>query len=128
MPTAPELTAVTLTDSLLRKYPLARCVHPPMLAGTVIADFVRCGKPGCRCRRGERHGPYFYHTFREGGRLRRLYVPRSELLAVLAMCENRRTMQAMCLENRREHATLIRGANAMLRGLERERAQRRAAR
>ena len=44
------------------------------LRGTLRAELVRCGKPSCRCARGERHGPYFYRRWREGGRQRRQYV------------------------------------------------------
>ena len=38
------------------------------------AELVRCGKPTCRCASGERHGPYLYRRWREGGRQRRQYV------------------------------------------------------
>ena len=26
----------------------------------VVRETVQCGKPRCRCARGEKHGPYFY--------------------------------------------------------------------
>ncbi len=42
--------------------------------GTLRAEFRRCGKPSCRCARGELHGPYYYRRWREGGRQRRRYV------------------------------------------------------
>jgi hypothetical protein len=46
---------------------------------TVQLERVRCGKPTCkRCP----HGPYWYGYFREGGRLRSVYIgkrlPRQE--------------------------------------------------
>ena len=45
------------------------------LPGTLRAELVRCGKPTCRCADGgERHGPYLYRRWREGGRQRRRYV------------------------------------------------------
>lgn len=44
------------------------------LPGVVRVEWVRCGKPNCRCARGERHGPYLYRRWREGGRQRRSYV------------------------------------------------------
>ena len=44
------------------------------LPGVLLANGVRCGKPSCRCARGERHGPYLYRRWREGGRQRRQYV------------------------------------------------------
>ena len=45
------------------------------LAGVVRAEWVRCGKPGCRCATGRRHGPYLYRRWREDGRQRRACVP-----------------------------------------------------
>ena len=44
----------------------------PAAVGYLIAEYVRCGKPGCRCRRGARHGPYWYLHYRrfENGRWR----------------------------------------------------------
>jgi hypothetical protein len=47
---------------------------PPVdgvLHGTLVEQHRNCGKEGCRCRRGEPHGPYVY--LQVAGRL--LYVP-----------------------------------------------------
>ena len=52
--------------------------------GTLRAEFRRCGKPSCRCRRGELHGPYYYRRWREGGRQRRRYVRAQDADAVRA--------------------------------------------
>jgi hypothetical protein len=35
-----------------------------------------CGKPTCRCARGEKH-PALYLVASEGGKLRQLFIPRS---------------------------------------------------
>jgi hypothetical protein len=43
------------------------------LPGLLRAEHIRCGKPACRCARGELHGPYLYRRWREGGRQRRQY-------------------------------------------------------
>ncbi len=61
-----------------------------MLAGAVIAQYVRCGKAGCRCARGELHGPYWYRKWREGSRQHKTYVPRVDLAAVRAACDEER--------------------------------------
>jgi hypothetical protein len=37
-------------------------------------EYVRCGKPGCRCERGQLHGPYWYRYQRVGGRLKSTYL------------------------------------------------------
>lgn len=41
---------------------------------TFRQEWVRCGKEGCRCAQGERHGPYTYKYWKEDGRLRKQYV------------------------------------------------------
>ena len=46
-----------------------------VLAGTLTEQARRCGRPGCRCGRGEPHGPYAYFTPRPSGRGRARYVP-----------------------------------------------------
>jgi hypothetical protein len=62
---------------------------PKTLPGVVCPQWVQCGRPGCRCSRGELHGPYFYRFWREGGRLRKAYVKASELDEVRARCKAR---------------------------------------
>lgn len=32
------------------------------LRGSLIERYVTCGNPDCKCARGERHGPVWYHT------------------------------------------------------------------
>lgn len=58
----------------------------PKAVGYLVAEYVRCGKPGCRCNRGEKHGPYWYLHFRrlEGHiwRARKRYVPADQVAAV----------------------------------------------
>jgi hypothetical protein len=63
---------------------------PKTLPGAVCAQWVRCGKPGCRCAGGQLHGPYFYRFWREGGRLRKAYIRASKLAQVRAQCQARR--------------------------------------
>lgn len=38
---------------------------------------IKCGKKGCRCGRGELHGPYWYAYYRENGRMRCEYIGKS---------------------------------------------------
>lgn len=56
----------------------------------VCVQWVRCGKPGCRCARGDLHGPYHYLFWREGGRLRKRYARAADAAAVAAACHARR--------------------------------------
>jgi hypothetical protein len=46
-----------------------------VLAGSLVEQTRRCGKPGCRCAEGEPHGPYAYFAPRPQGRGRLRYVP-----------------------------------------------------
>lgn len=48
-----------------------------LLRGTLSARERTCGKPGCRCTRGERHGG-LYLVFSEEGRLRQVFVSRAQ--------------------------------------------------
>jgi hypothetical protein len=51
-----------------------------MLQGSLSQTTRTCGRPNCRCHRGERHGPHTYLTFKTAdGRSSALYVPPSEL-------------------------------------------------
>jgi hypothetical protein len=64
-------------------------IHKP-LPGAVCRQWVRCGNPTCHCARGQRHGPYYYRFWREGGKLRKQYVRPADLEEVRARCEARR--------------------------------------
>jgi hypothetical protein len=37
------------------------------LKGSLIVRYARCGKPGCACRAGRGHGPYYVLSTRSGG-------------------------------------------------------------
>ncbi len=50
-----------------------------MIQGSVSETTRTCGREGCRCQRGERHGPHTYLTFRTAeGRSTSRYVPEAE--------------------------------------------------
>jgi hypothetical protein len=47
-----------------------------MLQGSLAETTRTCGTPGCRCHRGERHGPHTYLSFKTPeGRSSAVYVP-----------------------------------------------------
>ena len=68
--------------------------QPKTLLGTVCKQWVRCGKSRCRYARGELHGPYFYRFWRDGGRVRKTYVKRSDVDTVTAQCAARQQRDA----------------------------------
>ena len=56
----------------------------PSLPGHLLVQHVQCGKLECRCRKGKPHGPYFYRIWREGERIRKVYVKATEAETVRA--------------------------------------------
>jgi hypothetical protein len=61
------------------------------LPGSVISEFKKCGKPNCKCQRGDLHGPYYYRFYRVEGKLRREYVRKERLRAVQSQIQEFRT-------------------------------------
>lgn len=45
-----------------------------MLQGSKSLTYRTCGKKGCRCRQGRKHGPDLFITWKEGGKTRAYYV------------------------------------------------------
>jgi len=46
-----------------------------IMKGSLVMRATRCGRPGCKCARGEKHGPYLYVSVFREGRTRSVYVP-----------------------------------------------------
>ncbi len=88
-------------------------MHP----GAVIAQYARCGKAGCRCARGELHGPYWYVFRRAGGRLRKTYLRTGEVEAARDACREWRDFQAYLLFNRRKTMAVFRQMRQVLRDM-----------
>jgi hypothetical protein len=63
----------------------------PVLAGSLVKQYVICGKSGCRCQRGQKHGPLFYLYWKEQGRSRSLYVPREKAVEIRRQIQDYRT-------------------------------------
>jgi hypothetical protein len=63
---------------------------PKTLPGVVCRQWVRCGRQNCCCTHGKLHGPFFYRFWREGGKLRKQYVPAEKVDEVRSRCEARR--------------------------------------
>ena len=83
-----HLTRLSFTQqlrSLLRSF--------PVLAGSLVKQYVVCGKPGCRCQRGQKHGPLYYLYWKEQGRSRSLYVPRATVAEMRRQIQNYRGLQ-----------------------------------
>jgi hypothetical protein len=61
--------------NLLRE--IQRCSE--MLQGSLVALYRKCGKKGCRCERGEKHGPAYCLSYKERGVTQMVYIPVSRL-------------------------------------------------
>jgi hypothetical protein len=84
---------------LKTEIPLPKTPHAGVLDGAVCAQYKRCGKPNCRCARGQPHGPYFYRFRWRGGRVTKVYVPLAEVEAVRAACALHRERRAEARAN-----------------------------
>ena len=72
-----DLAGLSLRQLRDRRRRIARRIPDleAVVAGSLQDQRRRCGKEGCRCARGELHGPYLYLSMRVGRRTRMLYVP-----------------------------------------------------
>lgn len=53
------------------------CRLGPVMRASLIQRFTQCGKPGCKCMQGEKHGPAYYLAVSYAkGRTRQIYVPK----------------------------------------------------
>jgi hypothetical protein len=80
-----EMTAKTSRALRARRRSLARSLPDieGLISGSVVEQGRRCGKEGCKCARGELHGPYTYVVLpRDGGRTKMVYVPAAAAAAV----------------------------------------------
>src|SRR5512139_354515 len=55
-----------------------------MRIGSVVKQYMFCGKATCACHRDpqKKHGPYYYLSYKEGGRSRYKYLGKAEGPAV----------------------------------------------
>ena len=78
------LSELSVRQLHARKGRLASGLADPgvTLRGVLLSKGRRCSSEGCRCRRGELHGPYSYLAIYADGRSRTIYVPVAEQTAV----------------------------------------------
>ncbi len=91
---------------------------PKTATGAVCAQMVRCGKPTCKCARGELHGPYFYHFVRVNGVLVKRYVKAKDAPKLRAAYEDGRNESRQQREASRKAHRDLRRLLEQLRGSE----------
>jgi len=70
----------------------------PMVSGSLVEQSVTCGKSGCRCARGQKHGPLYYLYWKEQGKSRSLYVPRERVGELRRQIQNYRQFRKKLTE------------------------------
>jgi hypothetical protein len=80
----PRLSELGMRQLLGRRQRLAARLSEQerTLRGALLHEGRRCSSEGCRCRRGELHGPYTLLAVYVAGRSRTLYVPAAMQSAV----------------------------------------------
>jgi hypothetical protein len=59
-----------------------------ILKGSLIERVTVCQRPGCRCLKGQKHGPYLYASFFDGKQSRQVYVPQTMQAQVRRWVQN----------------------------------------
>ena len=85
---------------------------------SVCPQWVRCGKPSCRCARGELHGPYFSLFWRAGGRLHKRYVRAADAASTRQTAARQRQETRRARERATDGRRRWRGLLAGIRDLE----------
>ena len=94
----------------MQNYTPAGAYAPPSpLEGEICAQYIRCGKQGCRCQTGQLHGPYHYRIWREGTQVRKVYVKASEVEGVRSACAAFKDLTHSLRQARQARARLTQG-------------------
>jgi hypothetical protein len=95
-----DLSGLSTRALLTRRRRLAAALGDveALLAGSLVEQTRRCGKPGCRCAAGDPHGPYAYFVPKTAGRGRMKYVPSSLITAVRARLARAQQVETVLAE------------------------------
>jgi hypothetical protein len=72
----------SLVDALLQERAQIR--------GSLFSRFAVCGKTGCACARGEKHGPYYVLSSRSGGEGAFIYLKEDQVSRVRELVNRHR--------------------------------------
>jgi hypothetical protein len=88
-----------LVERLLRRREL--------LAGSLFTRWGVCGKEGCVCQSGRKHGPYFVLSTRSGGRGGFAYLDREQADEARTLVEAHRAFRADLRQLQRVNEQLV---------------------
>ena len=65
-----------------------------MLKGSVVKKYKACGKEGCKCTKGELHGPFYYLTYKKEGKTKMIFLRQNIWESALKLNDNYRTWRS----------------------------------
>ena len=74
-----------------------------------MAQYKCCGRDNCRCAKGYKHGPFFYHVRYVEGIRYKTYVKKADLERVRASIEALRAQKRKRQEEAAELQAILRG-------------------
>lgn len=77
------------------------------LAGSLFARYGECGKEGCACRQGQKHGPYYVLSTRSGGKGGFTYLEESQADEVRKLVKSHREFKAGMRRLQKLNADLV---------------------
>jgi uncharacterized protein DUF6788 len=105
-----RISDLSVRQLLARRRRLAAGLSEPerTLRGVLLSEGRRCSSEGCRCRRGELHGPYSYLAVYADGRSRTIYVPAAAQVACEASVAVTQRNEALLAEISQVNLELLR--------------------
>jgi len=73
-----------------------------------MAQYKSCGRDNCRCARGYKHGPFFYHVWYVRGRRHKRYARKADLGRIESGIEALRAQKRKRQEEAAEIKALLR--------------------
>jgi hypothetical protein len=77
------------------------------LQGSLFARWAVCGKTGCACREGKKHGPYYVLSTRSGGKGGFAYLEGDQATAARELVKRHRAFKAGMRRLRRASDQLV---------------------
>ena len=87
----------------------------PMIKGSVIFREMRCGKPVCKCTRGEPH-LYLCVVYKEKGKSKTVYVDKKRQAEALIYSRNYKKFKALLQEHSQLNLTLLKSEKKVKKG------------
>jgi len=87
----------------------------PMIKGSVIFREMRCGKPICKCTRGEPH-LYLCVVYKEKGKSKTVYVDKRRQAEALIYSRNYKKFKALLKEHSQLNLTLLKSEKKVKKG------------